>query len=298
MTTIDSASVYRYAKIAQLAYYINDESERGRRADELAQLGCNVDFGSVRSETSWKSFKFDAFQAICATYNDKLVVAYRGTNNKRVEDLTVDAGIINVCSTPTSGAMLRSLIERATGKKTWSNWFRSTSIRMISVPGIPGQISSIHIDGLAGRLLLALEYYNNSVSPRRNQFGEIVVVGHSLGGLIASHVAYKNDAIAHAFDSAPGVKYTLAENSQNVDGRKASKIFNHRTVGDPISGPPGMLNDQGYPYGHMGHIFNWKSPNTCSGFGCHDLIKLIDTQFDHSRYLEGSAEAPTTGFFW
>jgi len=298
MTTIDSASVYRYAKIAQLVYYVNDVNERDKRTTELAQLGCNVDLGSIRSETSWKSFKFDAFQAVCVTYGDKLIVAYRGTNNKRVEDLTTDAGIINICSTPTSGAMLRSLIERATGKKTWNNWFRSTFIPMIPVPVIPTAISSVHIDGLGGRLLLAIEYYNNSVNPRRNQFSEIIVVGHSLGGLIASYVAYKNDTIAHTFDSAPGVKYTLEENYRNVDGDKASKIFNHRIIGDPISGPPGMLNDRGFPYGHMGCIFNWKSPNKCSGFDCHNLDLLINTQFDESQYLEASAEAPTTNFFW
>lgn len=283
---MDFQEVYRYAKIAKLAYLVNNQNDELQNAlEELSQLGCQLVEGSIRSEQTW--YAIDCFQAVCVEYEGKLVVSYRGTNSKRVEDLGVDGAIINLGATASSGASLRE--------------YRKGSILGYLSGGFAGPL----LVGISGRIDLAMEYFSRF---KNSSNKEIIVVGHSLGGFLASYVACQQNTTAYTFDSAPCAKYAIFDDADhyarehNADPDRFNRIYNFRIENDPISGPVFMIpSDSPFPLGHMGRIINMKPIRPCNALSleCHNLQLLIDTiNPNHTDMEDGSSPAPSTDFYW
>lgn len=306
---IDSKTLLCFSEIAALSYYLNNKNELKERSEKLEKNGYFMLEASLRPAPRWQSFKFDSFQAVCVQHEHTLIISYSGTNPKRLADLTIDSGIYNICLTPTGGKTLRQMIARQREGKTWTNWSWQLWNNLWLVAGIP-------IRGLAGRLIFALEYFDRQVKQMGNKYDEIITVGHSLGGFVAAHVAYRNGITAHTFDSAPGLKYSLVGHYEEIELEKANQIINHRHVDDPISGYYRNKNSP-YPYGHLGWIYNWtvnadykekvckgqyyNSPSCkCleyKGLYCHDIEVLQATNFDQ-KYCTGAVRAPVNLKYW
>lgn len=313
---INSRDLLAYAKIAR---YVATDNLSG----ELYFEGCKVLDSAKQIANRGPSFQdimdyspHSAWfiQAVCVEYDKEvsgkeLVVAYRGSSN--VQDWTADVGIANVCLTPTGAEAVRVAIERFTGDLTWWNFAEFTAL--IGAWGINGVPACL----LAMRLAQSLKYFEKVVIPLKSSYQKVVVVGHSLGAFLASHVAYKNALCAYAFDGPPGVKYTLVKSKNEIVQEKANQIFNHRLKKDPVScvglntlnilgisdleleKDDFMLDSKGFPYGHIGYITNWEknTEETLVGWKNHDLDQLILTNFDNDFCL-GTSLASTTEFYW
>jgi len=290
-----SQNVYPYAKIARLAYLVNNQNDELQNAlRELSELDCHLVEGSIRPEQPL--FAMDCFQAVCVEHKGDLVVSYRGTNNKRMEDIGVDGAIINLGATPTSGAFLRQ--------------YRNSSDTLIEKPSV-GFAAGPLLVGISGRIDLAMEYFSTI---RNSSNKNTVVVGHSLGGFLASYVAYQQNTAAYTFNSAPCAKYAIFDGpahyaeKYSADPDRFNRILNFRIEDDPISGPPLMFPDNSsFPLGHMGTIFNLSPIRACNKLSleCHDLKLLIDTVdpknpsiIDLPHLLLRSSPAPTTAWYW
>lgn len=249
-------------------------------------------------------------QAVCVEHNSQksgkeLIVAYRGSAN--TPDWVADVGIANACLTSTGAAAVRVVIERLINEKTRKNWLLYKDL--VEEWGI----FAVPAHQLGVRIVQSLMYFDKFVKPKASDYQRVVVVGHSLGAFLASHVAYKNNLFAYAFDGPPGVKYSLVRSVNEVDKDKANKILNHRLGSDPVSCPgwnilnleidPAednfMLDVNGFPYGHMGFIANWKQKGEIAlhGWDNHALSELIKTEFD-SNYLLGASQASTTSYYF
>ena len=135
---IISKNLLTYAKIAR--YVANDYL-----SGNIDSEGCNVLDSTKLIAKSGASFEdiFDPsawfIQAVCVEYDcldygKELVVAYRGSSN--AQDWTADAGIANVCLTPTGAEATKVAIERFTGDLSW--WNFTEFIALIGVWGISG----------------------------------------------------------------------------------------------------------------------------------------------------------------
>jgi hypothetical protein len=271
----------RYAKIADLVYLINDTQNNLHIYDYLARSNCLLDETSIQ-KSIWKN----GFQAICVecptTYGKELVVAFRGAASP--VEFMVDMEFINHIATPAGGAGVNALLYPDTPKISL-NWAPSVTT------------TSWQVKEVASRITLAFEYYNRFVAGRIHEYNRVIIVGHSLGGLLATHVAYQKNVIAHTFNTAPGAKYTLVTHKDEVNLAKAIRIHNHRIIGDFVSQPPTVGNYNGYPYGHLGVMYNWKSVHQQYGLSIHCMQSFYDMGFAED-YLSGTSAAPTNSLFW
>ena len=290
---IDRDALIRYATLAQAAYTLDTA------ADAVQKVGCTLISSSTRDDVWF----LDGLQAICATHTQdgatELIVAYRGTEKTNPADLIVDGGIVRTMISFTGDDMIRAVIEHDMVKKTIKNTAVSTAAKGL----LAGRI--------ANRLVNAMKYYQAQVESddlNFDDYSQITIVGHSLGGVIAAHVAYwarktyEQEIYCHTFNSAPGAKYSLVESADQCDPEIANRIINHRILGDSVSGPPDPLgtDEHGFPYGHIGYIFNWRPlvPDTLTSIAVHSLDRFIVDLECRTEHLIGVGPAPVGKFFW
>jgi hypothetical protein len=265
------------AVVAEEVYSVDQGMALPEVEQQLSAIGAQLIAGTT-VDASWTN-GFQAMTVLCA--DGALMIGYRGT--QAPADAVVDLGVINAMATPTGGLAIRLQVERARGEKTWANWAGT----LLDT----GSFAS----ALAGRLVSALDYYDKIVA----QYGKgrrIVVAGHSLGGFLASYVAYSYGEAAFTFNSAPGAKYVLFRSASEIDPTLANAIVNDRMIGDPVSGAPFTLDSQGFPYGHLGQVSNWIPTKS---YGIPD-IHFMQTFFDHgfTNTQLTTEYAPTSSFFW
>lgn len=283
----------RYATAALAAYLDEDLAIK-----QLQPLGCELLEASVRAD-SWGT---DGLRAMCIQYGagetQEMIVAFRGTDTSNPADLITDGGVVSAMISGIGDEIVRAVVARGVGQTTWKNALSTT---------LTGRTLAAQI---GGRLVNAIQYYQEQARPQQldfNQYSKITVVGHSLGGLIAAHVAYwanrdQAPVYCHTFNTAPGVKYTLVASPDQCDRTIASRIINHRIIGDSVSYAPAPIggDSQGFPYGHMGFIYNWRplTADTLTSIAVHSLERFIDDlQFD-TQHLAGVASAPVSDVYW
>jgi Flp pilus assembly pilin Flp len=264
----------RAGAVASIAYSVygdkSDPSVQGA-FDHLESLGGQV-IQQDRKE-GWN----EGFQAVTVEFkNDNgaplLAVGFRGTaaNN----DFYADFGVFNNLMTPGSASSVRNTLNG---------------------PAPPRRMAGSPSSSLADRLRLSREYYDETVA-QNGDGHDVIVAGHSLGGLLASHVAYHNDVDGYTFNSAPGAKYTLIGSPGEYDDSRGSKIWNNRIDGDPVSGPSPLLDKDGFPYGHIGTISNWPPAQAGDNLLNRHRMGQFGGRFGTHGRKNGSA--PTNGYFW
>jgi len=281
----------RYAAIAEATYDIESAPQK------LKALNCEVIGSSIQSDTWF----LDGLQAMCVAYpqgtTQEMIVAYRGTEKTNPADLITDGGVISVLTSLSSDNIIRTLIYREMVEKTWAN----AAVAAAAKGTLAGQIG--------GRLVNSMKYYQQQAEQLDfKQYSKITIVGHSLGGLIAACVAYwaretyGQNIYAHTFNAAPGAKYALVEGKDQCDRHIANRIINHRILEDIVSGPPLPIgtDHEGFPYAHLGYIYNWRSldPQSTSRLAAHALERFIKDLKCETEHLIGMGPAPVGTYYW
>lgn len=300
----------RYATVAQASYGFkkDDKTETGwepesweKSSNLLSAVGCKLLDESIVSET----WLLDGLQAMCVSVqaadgSSELIVAYRGTNIANPADLIVDGGVAFALCSFTGDNIVRAILSQGKDKTT-----QSALVKVAERATLVGQI--------ARRLVNAREYYQEKASQLNfEQYEKITIVGHSLGGLIAAHVAYwanehyQRAVHCHTFNAAPGAKYTLVDSDIKCDHTITNRIINHRMIGDSVSSPPlpglslGGTDAEGFPYAHLGYIYNWRPlrKDSLLSSAVHSLEGFITDLHCGTHHLAGISPAPKKGMYW
>lgn len=144
-----------------------------------------------------------------------------------------------------------------------------------------------------------------------DQYDRITVVDHSLGGIIATCVAYVaywasedlgQTVYCHTFNAAPGAKYALMDSPDKYDPAIADCIINHCIPGNSVSGPPKPIgtDEEGYPYAHWGYIYNWRplEADSLTSIVVHSLAQFITDLKCETCHLMGIGSAPISTYYW
>ncbi|MBX2862177.1 MAG: alpha/beta hydrolase [Leptolyngbyaceae cyanobacterium MAG.088] len=306
-------ALIRYATIAQAVYDLESANQ------QLESLDCELIDESERADTWF----LDGLQAMCVRYpkggTDELILAYRGTDKFNPADLITDGSIgrmlVSFSGDDIARAVIRSAMEEKIPlnadeiiEKTLRDVAEDVAVYLAEKVTLAGQI--------AGRLVNAMKYYEEKADNLDfGQYRKITVVGHSLGGLIAAHVAYwanvqyEREIHCHTFNSAPGAKYTSMDEDGNLvygDGQYnpdiANRIINHRIIGDSVSGLPLPIgaDEEGFPYAHLGYIYNWRpfEADSYTSIAVHSLEQFIQDLKFETEHLVGIAPAPVGTVYW
>ncbi|NMF86682.1 alpha/beta hydrolase [Nodosilinea sp. P-1105] len=304
----DPQALIRYATIAQAVYYDPQSA-----AQQLKSLSCELIDESERVDTWF----LDGLQAMCVRYSqggtDELIVAYRGTEKTNPADLITDGGIGGMLASFSGDDIIRAVIRS------------EMAVDMQQSVAVSAAAKVTFVGQIAGRLVNAMKYYEEKACHLNfGQYQKITVVGHSLGGMIAAHVAYwanvkyAPDKIhCHTFNAAPGAKYTSMDAEGNIVYGKiygdmdkdsqhnppiANRIINHRIIGDIVSGLPLPIgtDEEGFPYAHLGYIYNWRpfEADSYTSIAVHFLERFIEDLKFETEHLVGIAPAPVGTIYW